>query len=466
MTNSRRFVTRSSLIAPLAIVAIAACATGVAAVGCGEPFVYPTDACSDPQCSRAVFTENSTYCVRGLPEGFECIGDADCYMNLDCRQVGSVPRCVKAGSEQVAWQGYVAVAVAVLFFGSNFIPARRIDPGNGLFFQLFMSTAILTVGFVVQLVRGASYFYPYAMLGGMFWCIGNTLAVPALKLISMGLAISIWGGSNMLLGWASGHFGFWGINEEQEQVEWIGYVGVAFAVLGVITLAFVKKSGTAHRDSLNDTEDALAYRHSSNASTARIKVQTAYESVEFGERDDISNHMSKTQMRVLGTGLAIVAGCLFGINFDPPTLLIDEQASRSLRENVKYSDNGLDYVFSHFFGIFLTALIEVVLFTGVDKLVQLPSIFTPDAYEDMILPGFLCGVGWAIAQVAWFVANDNLGLVVSFPIIALGPSIVASLWSVFLFKEIRGTRNYIILVAAFVLLAISATCTVFARNGF
>jgi hypothetical protein len=189
--------------------------------------------------------------------------------------------------------------------------------------------------------------------------------------------------------------------------------------------------------------------------------------VELVEKaDDNGEYLSKPQQRVLGVLLAIGAGYFFGINFDPPTRLMDDYSRKSLTEDVKYSNNGLDYVFSHFFGIFCTAIVELVIFTGIDTFVYLPAIFVTAPYEKMILPGFLCGVAWAISQISWFIANDNLGLVVSFPIITLGPSIVASLWSVFLFGEIRGQRNYLLLGVSFFLLGISATCTVFASNGF
>jgi glucose uptake protein GlcU len=458
----------------IAGVVLASMISDVAAVGCGEPLQSIDQGCTDRQCTRKTTdTFEQTLCVRGLPVGAPCDNDNDCYINLRCqfsnetvvKFFNSTGLCVKADSSQVAWQGYVAVAVAVLGFGSNFIPARKLDPGNGLYFQFFMSTAILCAGFIVQMVRGASVFYPYAMLGGMLWCIGNSFAMPALKLISMGLAISLWGGSNMMLGWASGHFGFWGVDKEKSEVEWIGYVGVAFAALGVIVLGFVKKSTAPHRDSITGVliaNDDMGY---SSVSGSQIHTNP-YERVELGEKPDITRHMSRTQMRVLGVFLALGAGCFFGVNFDPPTRLIDSYSERSLTEDVKYSPSGLDYVFSHFFGIFVTALLELVLFTAVDGIFNLPEIFTPAPYEQMILPGFISGLGWAIAQIAWFVANDNLGLVVSFPIVALGPSVVASLWSVFLFGEIRGQRNYVLLLVAFVLLGTSATCTVLAKNGF
>jgi glucose uptake protein GlcU len=342
-----------------------------------------------------------------------------------------------------------------------------VDPGNGLFFQFFMSTAILCAGFGVQMYRGNAFFYPYAMLGGMMWCIGNTMAVPALKLVSMGLAVALWGGSNMLFGWASGHFGFWGITKETEKVEWISYVGVGFSALGVVVLAFVKKNGDTRRHAGTGLMDEVnGYGTSVTSSIVEPPPSNPFERVELGEKEDINDYLSKRQQRVLGTFLAVAAGCFFGVNFDPPTLLMDEFGERSRHGMAKYSPNGLDYVFSHFFGIFVTSLVELVCFTGFDALVYLPTIFTPSPYQDLIVPGFVSGVGWAIGQISWFIANDNLGLVVSFPIICLGPSIVGCLWSVFLFKEIRGVRNYALLLASFIILAIAATCTVFAKNGF
>ena len=59
------------------------------------------------------------------------------------------------------------------------------------------------------------------------------------------------------------------------------------------------------------------------------------------------------------------------------------------------------------------------------------------------------GTLWAIAQCAWFLANRNLGQPVAFPIVATGPAIVANLWGIFYFKEIRGRNNLLKLVGAF-----------------
>ena len=58
----------------------------------------------------------------------------------------------------------------------------------------------------------------------------------------------------------------------------------------------------------------------------------------------------------------------------------------------------------------------------------------PLVNREVILPGFVSGVMWAVAQTSWFVANDNLQLNVAFPIITTGPGLVAALWGVLVFQ--------------------------------
>jgi hypothetical protein len=115
---------------------------------------------------------------------------------------------------------------------------------------------------------------------------------------------------------------------------------------------------------------------------------------------------------------------------------------------------------------------------------QLPVIS-----PSVTLPAFLTGAVWAIADISWFVANDNLSLSVrlmsillifmaftfeikapssfaipiythvssmlnarcwqvSFPVITSGPGLVGAMWGVFLFGEIKGSKNLIRLAVA------------------
>ena len=76
----------------------------------------------------------------------------------------------------------------------------------------------------------------------------------------------------------------------------------------------------------------------------------------------------------------------------------------------------------------------------------------------------LSGVMWAVAQTSWFVANNDLSLVIAFPLVSMGPGIVGALWGVFAFKEITGTRNYLILLAAVAVAGIAAVVLVVSKG--
>merc|ERR1719352_1946423 len=102
------------------------------------------------------------------------------------------------------------------------------------------------------------------------------------------------------------------------------------------------------------------------------------------------------------------------------------------------SQDGLDYVFNQFCGILLASIGYFLLYC-----VYMGN--EPKINPQIALPGFLSGVMWAVAQVCWFVANAELGYSTSFPIVLIGPGLIATLWSVFLFKDIRGARNYKVL---------------------
>lgn len=69
--------------------------------------------------------------------------------------------------------GFLCLTVSILFFGSNYLPVKQFQTGDGMFFQLVLTTAIWTVGFVVYAIRGFPKFYALPMLGGFLWVISN-----------------------------------------------------------------------------------------------------------------------------------------------------------------------------------------------------------------------------------------------------------------------------------------------------
>uniref|UniRef100_A0ABM0LX60 Transmembrane protein 144-like n=1 Tax=Saccoglossus kowalevskii TaxID=10224 RepID=A0ABM0LX60_SACKO len=127
-------------------------------------------------------------------------------------------------------EGFIAAGIAVVFFGSNFVPVKKFKTGDGLFFQWVFVSAIWIVGLVVNLVRHNPTFYPLSMLGGFLWATGNITVVPIIKTIGLGLGLCIWGSLNLLTGWASGRFGWFGIGIEVPNNLLLNYLGVGLAV--------------------------------------------------------------------------------------------------------------------------------------------------------------------------------------------------------------------------------------------
>ncbi|KAI2668600.1 Transmembrane protein 144 [Labeo rohita] len=194
--------------------------------------------------------------------------------------------------------GFISCAVAVVFYGSNFVPVKKIDTGDGMFFQWILCAAIWTVSLVVNIILHSPKFWPLAMLGGAIWA-----TVPIVKTIGLGLGLLIWALFNLLLGWASSRFGWFGIGAET---------------------------------------------------------------------------VSKPILNSCGAG-------------------------------------------------------------------------------------FLSGIMWGVATCCWFLANHYLSPVVSFPIITTVPGLIAALWGVVVFREVKGCRNYIVLIIAFCLVLSGALLTAFSK---
>jgi len=51
---------------------------------------------------------------------------------------------------------------------------------------------------------------------------------------------------------------------------------------------------------------------------------------------------------------------------------------------------------------------------------------------------------WGIAQVSFFLAIQELQIIIANPIIASLPSVVAGLWGILKFSEITGKKNIIL----------------------
>jgi len=166
------------------------------------------------------------------------------------------------------------------------------------------------------------------------------------------------------------------------------------------------------------------------------------------KKESFVDNLTEPQKRILGIVLSIVSGCFYGVNFNPPQYIIDHSLNK----------NGLDYVFSHFSGIFFTSTLLIIIYSAIKK-------NYPVVYPQAVLPGIVSGLLWSFAQIAWFVANGKLEMIITFPIISTGPGLIASLWGVLVFKEIQGKRNFITLGAAFVVIIVAVVLIALSKTN-
>ncbi|XP_077156124.1 transmembrane protein 144 isoform X1 [Paroedura picta] len=351
--------------------------------------------------------------------------------------------------------GFTSSAVAVFLFGSNFVPVKKFDTGDGMFFQWILCTSIWIVSLIVNLIQNCPKFWPLAMLGGFLWATGNVTVVPIVKTIGLGLGLLIWASFNLLTGWASSRFGWFGIDPEMVANPVLNYVGAGLSVLSTILFLFVK---TDVQSSLSSSESTPILReHKSTLSDFHF----------INSQSMLMNKGLKTRMMNRGwtvflrresescCSLAVIAGILYGSSF-VPVLYIKDHGRRNGTTYTGASQFDLDYVFAHFSGIFLTSTMYFLIYCAIMK-------SHPKVYPEAILPGFLSGLLWAIATCCWFLANRYLSAVVSFPIITAGPGFIAAMWGVLVFKEIKGLRNYILLFIAFCVILAGSLSTAFSK---
>jgi len=247
----------------------------------------------------------------------------------------------------------------------------------------------------------------------------------------------LWGSSCLVLGWASGNFGFFGINKNSVDNISLNYLGFVIALLSMGIFFFVKPS-VKKVESADDLHDNLDL-------TTDLNVQLLSEPAKPKDETWINN-LSPANKRILGCVLAIISGVFYGLNFVPPTYLINHPTSFGR----VHSTESLDYVFSHFCGIFMASTVYFIIYCIVSK-------NKPQMPASIVLPAFISGAVWAVGQIMFFIANGELEFVVSFPIVSTGPGLVASLWGVLLFKEITDRRNFLILAIAFSVTLVGVT---------
>ena len=386
--------------------------------------------------------------------------------------------------------GYLFAMISVLAFGSNFVVTKKFKTGDGMVFQWVLASGIFLFGLffyigqchtVCELVGSMpscsaapdSHTCPpissFAMLGGALWAAGNVLTVPIIKTLGLSLGMLTWGMANMLVGWGSARFGLLGQPKGVVANHTLNYVGVLTAVVAMGVFAFVRPTvGKAARAAAFDGEHDAAYSKLmagegggayASSLTGGIDERADADAAADDDADEPSwtDALSAPQKMIFGFAASVAAGCLYGVNFNPPGYVASHACAAAYPggppATCKYpgmSTDVKDYVFSHFIGIWLMSTCMLIAYCVATR-------NAPKVYADSLLPAVVSGLIWASAQVSWFFANSFLGNVIAFPIISIGPGLVSAIWGIFVFGELKGTKNFALVGGAFVLIAAAST---------
>lgn len=340
--------------------------------------------------------------------------------------------------------GYGACLIAILCFGSNFVPIKRVQIGDGVFSQFMMCNGIFMTSLPILAIQNFPPFHRFAMLGGVLWCTGNMLCGPVINLIGMGMGLLIWGSTNMLMGWATGTFGLFGLDKGDVSTPALNYAGVGLALIGLYVFLQVQTNEMGSPPPGSEASTSLLHDTDDNPNKTDIEGlyyddRKSHPKSERLSQSQFGAGWNQTTKRIVGLLMACTAGVLFGTSFNPAQWVIDNRFDGD--------DNTLNYVFPQFTGILLASWTYTMLYF----LYKYSQGQAPYVNPDCVIPATISGIMWGIACIAWFVANGKLGFAVAFPIITSGPGFIGSLYGIFLFKEISGQKNLLLLATAFVI---------------
>lgn len=349
--------------------------------------------------------------------------------------------------------GLAACVASSFSFGSMYVAVRKAgDAGDGMVVQWIVCSSIFFCGLLTYIATGAPPFQPFAMLGGLLWAVGNLTAIPIIRTIGLGMGILVWGAVNCVVGWATGRFGLFGVKGSTPSSPNINFVGLVLVIVGGTLFAFVRPKTAEllppaqslplpvdeERERTEAAEEPLMEEQQTTQQEEgveeRVTIETGAANVS-GRNQPAQNQLKK---RIIAIVLSVLAGICYGSTFTPVIYIQDNPE--------KFNNPPKDaiyYVFSHFAGIYLTSTAVLLIYVAYKR-------NNPFFDNQLILPSFLAGILWAVAMLAWFVANDILSQAITFPINAMAPGVIASLWSVFYFKEIEKKDLPLLLCAMFV----------------
>jgi len=324
--------------------------------------------------------------------------------------------------------GLVCAIACSIFYGMQYVPCKKYNTYDGCVFQWFMACGIMMGGTILEVVGLLWLDWPstdpqiilYGVACGLIWGFANFMVIPLLHLTGLALGFTLYHIVNLCTGYTTSRFGLFGMKQDVGSIPMLRDFGVGVLVLSFVALCFVKPEKAARTDSDTSAEDGT-----------RITSKNQKEYFSIWIEND------KTR-RIVGIALSVLAGIATGLNTMPFDLW-----KNNTEEGGRMTD--IQFVFSQCLGVFLISSllywVQACFATIRGKLV----------HHVPIRPALIGGLLWVLGDITMLFALTGLGYAAGYTIGAVGPTLVASCISFFVYKEIKDKRQRMYFGAAFLL---------------
>uniref|UniRef100_A0A915IA19 Uncharacterized protein n=1 Tax=Romanomermis culicivorax TaxID=13658 RepID=A0A915IA19_ROMCU len=237
---------------------------------------------------------------------------------------------------------------------------------------------------------------------------GNITAIPIINRIGMTIGILLWSFTGLLSGWASSRFGWFGMKPQKPSSDLLNYSGLILSLIRInislILLVFVKFSALVFVFIENVPEKKVDRQVSHEKSNDNKDMGTNRRSPSQidCDDDDVENLLGSDNVTVIGDDNGSYGSTVLRIS--STLFLHHERLMQALIQT-------LCYVFAFTVGVMASCTFYFVIYAAYKG-------SRPYIDPNLCLPAFVAGIFWAVAQTAFFVANESLSEAVSFPIIS------------------------------------------------
>jgi glucose uptake protein GlcU len=269
----------------------------------------------------------------------------------------------------------------------------------------------------------------YGVACGLIWGFANFLVIPLLHLTGLALGFTLYHIINLVTGYTTSRFGLFGMKQDAGKIPLLRDFGVVVLIISFVVLCFVEPENEKKQTEKNGSMADGVADESGEAKPRLKKEDKEYFSIWIE---------NKRTRRIVGIVLSVFAGIATGLNTLPFDLWVNKTADGKRM-------SGLQFVFSQCIGVFLMSSVLYWIQASY------ASFRGKKVHHVPIRPAIIGGLFWVIGDLLMLFALLGVGYAAGYTIGAVGPTLVASCISFFVYKEIKERRQRIYFASAFAL---------------